>query len=245
MSLQTRKEKLDSINRRLKKKKYMAILLALFTLGVNAFAWFVFSTHSDFTYEGKVSSWDVELKEGGHAVNDFTISTDMEPGMTDFVKTYEISNHGEVDAKITYNIQSLHIMGRNVNLYAVSDPVDYLENFYPFSIQVTTDRTVVAPNGTATFTVTVSWDFEDSTAYYALNNVYDYDSGFTYYKYENNAYTEFAVVDTNYNSLRDTLYLNKDDADTYFGMKCGVYQASTNLHCLDAVIRLSVEQNNA
>ena len=46
MDLQARKEKLDLLSSKLKKKKFWAILLALFTLSVNAFAWFVFSKYS-------------------------------------------------------------------------------------------------------------------------------------------------------------------------------------------------------
>jgi len=245
MDLQTRKEKLDLLNKHLKKKKFMAILLALFTLGVNAFAWFVFSTHSEFEYDGKVAAWDVELREEGSIVNDFIIAVNMKPGMADFSKNYEINNLGEVDAKLSYEIESMKLMGRDVDLSGVADPVAYLQNFYPFSIEVTSDRQIITPQSTAHFSVVISWDFEDSSAYYQLNDIYDFDSSFIYYKKNGNSYESFPVTSSTYSANRSTLYLEKDDADTYFGMQCGAYQDVTNLSCLELKIVLSVEQNNA
>ena len=242
LELQARKEKLGSLQKKFKRKKYMALLLALFTLGVNAFAWFVFSFHADYTYEGKVSSWDVEVKEDDHLVNNFIISVNMQPGMTDFEKEYEINNQGEVDASVDYEITSLSILGRSINLQNVGNPVTYLETFYPFSISVQKDKATVAPNDTGHFTITVSWDFEDATAYYRLNEIYDYNSTFKYYKLSGSDYNEYTVTSSNYLSNRNTLYLFKDDADTYFGMACGNYQRDTGLNCLEATIALSVEQ---
>ena len=244
MDLQTRKEKLDLLNSRLKKKKFMAILLALFTLGVNAFAWFVFSTHSEFEYDGQVASWDIELKEGGQLVNDFIITANMKPGMTTVTKNYEINNLGDVDAKLTYSIESLKIMGRDVDLTGISDPVNYLGTFYPFSVSVSSNKSIINPNSTANFSVIISWDFENAASYYALDSIYDFDSSFTYYKKEGSTYTPFEVAASTYGANRSSLYLEKDDADTYFGMKCGTYQDSSGLNCLEVKILLTVEQNN-
>jgi len=242
LDLQTRKEKLDSLQKKLKRKKYVALLLALFTLSVNAFAWFVFSFHADYTYEGKVSSWDVEVKEDDHLVNNFIISVDMKPGMADFEKEYEINNQGEVPASVDFEVTSLSILGRTINLQNVGDPVSYLSSFYPFSISIGADRAVVPAGETGHFSLTVTWDFEDTSAYYSLNEIYDYNSTFKYYKFANDTYSEYNVTSSNYLSNRNSLYLYKDDADTYFGMACGDYQRDTGLNCLEATIALSVEQ---
>ena len=244
MDLQTRKEKLDTLNRRLRRKKFMAILLALFTLGVNAFAWFVFSTHSEYEYDGQVASWDIEVKEGEQLINDVTVAVDMKPGMSDFVKTYVINNYGDVDAKVSYSVQSFTILGRNVDMTGVSDENDYLSTFYPFSIQITTSKNVIEKNGTANFNVVVTWDFEDSIAYYGLNNIYDFDSTFQYYTKSGTAYTPFDATSANYATNRSSLYLQKDDADTYFGMNCGTYQDTSGLSCLELHLLLKIEQNN-
>ncbi len=245
MSLESRKEKLDYLSKKLRKKKFMAILLALFTFGVNVFAWFIFSTHSEYTYDGKVASWDIELRENGSIVNNFIIAADMKPGMTDFEKHYVVNNLGDVDARLTYTIESVKIMGRTVDLTGVTDSVDYMKTFYPFSLDVSSDKTVIAAGTSANFDVVVSWDFEDATAYYKLNEIYDFDDSFKYYTKSGTTYTEFAATSSNYTSNRNNLFLEKDDADTYFGMKCGTYQNDTSLPCLEVKFELTVEQNHA
>ena len=244
MNLQTRKEKLDALNRRLRHKKVMAILLALFTLGVNVFAWFVFSTHTEFEYDGTVTSWDVQLREGEEVVNDFIVAFDMKPGMATFQKEYEIDNSGGVVAKMSYTIDSIKLMGRTVDLTDVSDPVEHLRTFYPFVVDITSDKTVIPIGDTATIDVVVDWDFEDSSAYFALNNIYDFDQNFVYYKKNGSNYETFEAASSNYDANRSTMYLGKDDADTYFGMQCGVYQDSTDLPCLEIKLLLTVEQNS-
>ena len=50
MKKQNRKEKDLSLRQRILKKKYISIFLALFTLGVNIFAWFAFSSNASRWY---------------------------------------------------------------------------------------------------------------------------------------------------------------------------------------------------
>ncbi len=246
MDLQTRKEKLDLLSKKLKKKKFWAILLALFTLSVNAFAWFVFSKYSEYQFTGSVSAWDVEMRdENQQLVNNIIVSVNMKPGMDTFTKTYEINNLGGVDAKFSYELQSLKILGRDINVYGIQDADDYLENFYPFSIDLSSDKSLIVAGDKATFSTVVNWDFEEANKFFALNNIYDYNSTFKYYKLSGTTYNEFEVSDTNYNANRDSLYLEKDDADTYFGMMCGDYQKSSGLDCIEMEILLKVEQNNS
>ncbi len=40
------REQLEVLQKKFRKKKYLSILLALFTLGVNIFAWFAFSANA-------------------------------------------------------------------------------------------------------------------------------------------------------------------------------------------------------
>ena len=246
MDLQARKEKLDLLSSKLKKKKFWAILLALFTLSVNAFAWFVFSKYSEYQFTGSVAAWDVEMRdENQQLVNNIIVSVNMKPGMSTFTKTYEIKNLGGVDAKFTYELQSLKILGRNINVYGIQNPDTYLTTFYPFSIDLSSDKSIITAGDKATFSTVVDWDFEEANKFFALNNVYDYNPTFKYYKLVNDEYTEFAVSDTNYNANRDSMFIEKDDADTYFGMMCGDYQKSSGLDCIEMEILLKVEQNNS
>ncbi len=245
MDLQTRKEKLDLLSKRFKKKKFWAILLALFTLSVNAFAWFVFSKYSEYQFTGSVAAWDVEMRdENQQLVNNIIVTVNMKPGMQTFTKTYDINNLGGVDAKFTYELQSLKILGRDINVYGIQNQNTYLTTFYPFSINLASNKSVIQGGDSATFTTTVNWSFEEANKYFALNNIYDYNPTFKYYKLVNDEYTEFAVSDTNYIANRDSLFLEKDDADTYFGMMCGEYQDTNNLDCIEMKVLLKVEQNN-
>lgn len=244
MDLQARKEKLDALQNRLKRKKFVAILLALFTLSVNAFAWFVFSTHSEYTYEGRVAAWDVQVKEGEQLVNDVTVAVDMKPGMSDFSKNYVVNNLGDVEAKLTYSVKSFTILGRTVDVSNIVNVDQYLQEFYPFAITVSADRNILPSNTSANFGVTVHWGFEDNTAFYGLNNIYDFDEGFTYYTKSGSTYSPFNATASNYAENRSSLYLEKDDADTYFGMACGDYQKTQSLPCLEINLLLTVEQNS-
>lgn len=243
--LQARKEKLDRISRKLKRKKYTAILLALFTLGVNAFAWFVFSTQAGAEIHGDIASWDIELTNSNNQqVNNIVVDVDMRPGMSDFSQTYLVRNRGEVDASFTYEVESFSLLGRTVSLSSISNLDDYLANYYPFSITVSSNKSTIPSLDSANFTVTVEWDFEDSAKYYALNNVYDYDESFIYYTLNNNEYTVFNATSLNYLDYRSQLYLSRDDADTYFGMNCKSYQDNTSEACLRLSIILKVVQVN-
>ena len=243
-NLQARKEKLDALNSRLRKKKFMAILLAVFSLGVNAFAWFVFTTRATVKVDGKVASWDVSLRdENDQMVNSVEINVDMEPGMLEVSKRYEVDNHGEVAVDMTYTVDSLTIMGRDVDLTGITDVETYLKTYYPFTIDLSMDKTVIPIDDTGKFFVKVNWDFETANKYFALNSIYDYTDGFLYYTKTGSAYNLFEATAENYAANRDTLFLEKDDADTYFGMKCGEYQNSTNESCLKLNITVLIEQH--
>lgn len=245
MDLQTRKEKLDALNKRLKHKKIMAILLAVFSLGINAFAWFVFTTRAEVKVNGKVASWDVQLRdEDDQLVNSVVINVDMEPGMLEVSKRYEVDNRGEVSVDLTYEVESMTLMGRDVDLTGIADVNNYLKTYYPFSIDLSTDKTIIPSDDTGKFFVKVNWEFERANTYFSLNNIYDYTDGFTYYKKSGSTYTAFETTSENYAANRDTLYLEKDDADTYFGMQCGSYQNATNESCLVLTVKVLVEQHS-
>ena len=243
--LRTRKEKLERLNRKLKRKKFTAILFALFTLGLNAFAWFVFSTQVGFEVHGNIVSWDIQLRdEENELVNDVVLNVEMVPGMTDFSKTYRVNNLGDVDAIFTYDISFIRILGRDIDISSINDPYDYLENYYPFSITVSSEDDEISSMDSSDFTVLVHWDYEDSTEYHALNEAYDYDAGFQYYTHDNSGYHPATITSSTYLANRSSLFLERDDADTYFGMMCKDYENTNNEACLQIGITLKVVQEN-
>lgn len=245
MDLQTKNKKIHFLNNRLKKKKYIFLLLALFTFGVNIFAWFVFTAYTGIQVDANVVSWNVRFLDGSTEVHDALVSVaGLKPGMSEFSKSFTIQNMGEVNAEFHYEINSLTILGRTVDLSNVSDQVDYFQNYYPFSIEFESSKDVISPLDLAHFTIKINWLYEDLDLYYRLNNVYDYDSAFLYYKYVDDQYNQFTTSSSNYLSERDNLYLEKDDADTYFGMKCKEYEDNTGNACLKLDLTLIVNQKN-
>ena len=248
MNLERRKQLLDSIQKKYKKKKYFVFLMALFTLSVNAFAWFAFTTQAGVEIKGEVAAWDIEfLDENQTEVHDaIVVVSNMKPGMADFEKTYIINNQSDVPAELTYEILSLSILGRTVDLTTISDKVTYLHTNYPFSVQFEQEKVTIPSKSSSNFKVQVTWPFESAIPiYFKLNNIYDYDEYFTYYTKIENTYQETQISDLTYPSNRDSLYLDKDDADTYFGMECKTYETTTGYPCLDINLRLHVDQINS
>lgn len=246
MELQARKELLDRLSKRLRRRKFSAILFAFFLLGVNAFAWFVFNTQVGVEVQGNVASWDIRLRDEDNELVDEAVVevVDMKPGMETFSKSYLLNNQGEVDASFSYSVEHISILGRNINLTNVNDKLGYCENYYPFSITFSKDMDVIPSLESARFSVIVNWNYEDNTKYYRLNEVYDYNDEFSYYKFISNQYTNFAATASNYLDNRNDLYLEKDDADTYFGMKCHEYEESSGHSCLEIGLLLKVSQVN-
>lgn len=224
-----------------------SILFALFLIGVNAFAWFTYVSKAGLQLEANISSWDVEFNSNGEPTTkvDFYV-TDMKPGMLDYSQKVVIHNMGEVSADVSYEIASLTIMGREVDVSNQEEIIKRLNSFYPFSVNLDVDSVVLQPKDYTNFTASVTWDYDNSAAYFQLDSLYDYDSSFNYYNLVNGAYVlNNSVTADNYNNLRNNLYLEKDDADSYFGYACGKYEANTGKSCLAMNLILKVSQKEA
>ena len=96
---------------------------------------------------------------------------------------------------------------------------------------------------TINFEVKVDWNYDsEDVIYYKLDDNYEYDSTLKYYVLDNNMYTEAIVDSSNFLALRDSLYLDKDSADSYFGEKCGEYESRTKNACLKLKLDMIVQQ---
>ena len=240
------KEKLNSLNTRVRRRLYLSILLALFTLGVNIFAWFAFSAEAGLEVDATVASWDVEFKE-----NDQILSRDilveiskMKPGMADFNKTIEVESKSDVLSSFSYEIDSFSLLGQPIDLTNKGDIYDYLEDFYPFSIQMSASKDTLTLNDSVEFSLDITWPFESANPiYFGQDEVYSYNNTFNYYTKSGSNYNLANIANaTAYNSQKSSLYLEKDDADSYFGMMCDDYEDSTGEPCLVLEMRLIVEQ---
>lgn len=209
MKKQITREQLESLRKSLNKRKYFSILLALFTLGVNIFAWFAFSANAGLELDATVAAWDVEFKDNtGVIARDILVEvTKMKLGMPDFNKTIEIESKSDVSANFSYQVLSLSILGHTINLANIQDVEDYLENYYPFSVTFDASSYVLSPTDSVTFEVNIVWPYDSQTPkYYQQNEVYDYNESFYYYLKSGTTYTETSIAsqadfNTNLNSL--------------------------------------------
>ena len=247
MKKQIDRDKIMLLNKKLNKQKYISLLLALFTFGVNIFAWFAFSANAGLGLDATVAAWDVEFKDNGEISRDLFIEvTKMKPGMSNFIRTIEVNNKSDVVAKFSYEFVSISLLGNDINISNIDDIDDYLANYYPFSIQFTPSSDEIAANGSINYSASVIWPYEDeeeTTTYYAQNDIYEYNDSFLYYTKSGDIYDLFSVPSLSvYNNNKSSLYLEKDDADTYFGMACHHYETDTGKPCLTMNLRLIVEQ---
>lgn len=224
-----------------------SFLFALFLIGVNIFAWFTYVSKAGLQLEGNISSWDVEFNANGKPTTkvDFYVS-DMKPGMLDYSQKVIIHNLGEVSADVSYDIASLSIMGRDVDASNKDEIIRRLISFYPFSVNLNIDSVIIQPQGYTNFSASLSWDYENQEKFYQLDSLYDYNGEFNYYNLVDGKYVvNDSVTADNFNELRSNLYLEKDDADSYFGYACGQYEKNTGKSCLAMKLVLKVIQKEA
>lgn len=224
-----------------------SFLFALFLIGVNIFAWFTYVSKAGLQLEGNISSWDVEFNANGKPTTkvDFYVS-DMKPGMLDYSQKVIIHNLGEVSADVSYDIASLSIMGRDVDASNKDEIIRRLNFFYPFSVNLNIDSVIIQPQGYTNFSASLSWDYENQEKFYQLDSLYDYNGEFNYYNLVDGKYVvNDSVTADNFNELRNNLYLEKDDADSYFGYACGQYEKNTGKSCLAMKLVLKVIQKEA
>lgn len=241
----------NALQKQRKRLKRRSIFLALFVLGVNAYAWFVFISSASVNVKSNVISWDVNFLDENSEVKDLQILTsDLYPGMDTYTKTIKIKNNSDLRAKFEANIDSISVLGEEVsnssNTY--EEKVDYLKNTYPFIVNITYPKDILDKNDSMDLVITIDWPYEktDDLAreYYKLTNQYKYDDSVIYYKLVNNSYVDAGITSANFNSNKLNLYLEKDDADSYLGYSCKNYKDSTSQSCFKFHLVLTVTQIN-
>lgn len=150
-----------------KKIKLRMILFLAITLAANSFAWFIYANKVEGGINARVKAWNVlfEVNEGEQIqyIN-FDVAS-IYPGMDTFSQTLKVTNKGESNAKLSYEVMSANILGD----YIESDPdgtitpellLHSLRTDYPFRINPVFDKDSIGPNEVGTFTLTVSWPYE-------------------------------------------------------------------------------------
>ena len=150
----------------IKKIKLRHLIILLFLLMFNTYAWFIYTTKVNTTIDAHVSSWNVEFisKEGGVESNLLVSVDKIYPGMTPFEYDVNVKNEGEMRAKLDYEIRTIRIMDDN---YIVSDTLssqeieNQIKQKYPFKINIISNDSKMDPKGgTGNFKIIVSWDYE-------------------------------------------------------------------------------------
>ena len=230
-----------------RKTSIRSLLLIAFLLIVNTFAWFTYITKANLSINGSVVSWEVSFLDQNSIVKDVDIAiTDMKPGMMHFSKTIDIVNNSDVAAKFTYKITSVEFLGTEIFQGEETEAIrQKLEQEFPFTLKMIVGKQDLDLTDTSSFEVTMDWTYEEDK-YYRVNSLYTYDPAVNYYVLANNTYQiDNTVTEDNFQSKMQTgLYLEKDDADGFFGYACGKYEADTNKPCMDVHVELEVSQKN-
>lgn len=238
-----------TLQKQRKRIKRRSIFFAIFVFGVNAYAWFVFVSKADVNVQANVISWDVNFLDENSPVKDLEIITDdLYPGMNRFSKTININNGSDIGAKVEFRIDKVNVLGEQVSIKfdSFDEAVTYFRDTYPFYVTFNYDKTILDAGDHSSFTVNIDWPYEKSDIgareYYQLTNQYKYDPSVTYYSLVNNNYVKANVTETSFINNRENLYLEKDDADSFWGYSCKNYKELNNDVCFKFHIIITVTQ---
>lgn len=176
-----------------KRFKLTYILFIALLLTSNSFAWFIYMNKISSDIDVKVKAWNVSFRLDNQTMNDYVNFSVKEiyPGMEDFEQILNVTNGGDVSAKLNYEIISINILGIE---YTVEDNNmtseelnNLLENEYPFKIIITTDAEIIAGSGgSANFIVKVRWPYESYDTNGNINDEIDTYWGNQAYQYNQN-----------------------------------------------------------
>ena len=144
---------------------FLAILIA-----GNTFAWFIYMDKISSDIDVKVKSWNVSFRFNNQEMEDYInfVVDDIYPGMSPYSQSLSVTNDGETDANLSYNIVSITVMGdtHTTEDGSLTEPelITYMNENYPFHISITTSQSLISSNGgMATFYINVTWPYESTT----------------------------------------------------------------------------------
>ena len=238
-----------ALQKQRKRIKRRSIFLALFVLGVNAYAWFVFLSSASVNVKANVVSWDVNFLDENSPVKDMEIITeDLYPGMPKYQKTIKVYNRSDVRASFSFKVDSITVLGEETmnGTDTTEDAINYLKDTYPFIVTFDYDKTTLEKDDHLNFTINIEWPFEKGEVlakdYYKLTKQYKYDPSVSYYSLLNGNYVEETISENDFNTDKTNLYLEKDDADSFWGSTCKAYKAENEEVCFKFHILLTVTQ---
>ena len=231
-------------------KKRMGVrtfLLVLFLFGVNVFAWFVYISEAQVQTDANVAAWDLNFYDGTSLVKYIHLTPEIYPGMQDVEKTVTITNASDVGATVTYTPKDIYFAGQK--LFAdesnTAQIIASLQNDYPFKVQFSSSKIDLDHIDNADFTVRIVWPFEEANKYYKVIRILPFTEDYDYYTLSGGTYTKATVTASNYASLVNSLYMEKDDIDSYIGEYCGTYEKNNSDTCFNFTVSLKAIQKNS
>ena len=152
-------------------KKRFSVFHLLF-LGVliaaNTFAWFIYMDRVSSDIDVRVKAWNVSFRLNNQAMEDYINFTvdNVYPGMEAYQQSLSVTNDGEVDANLSYNLVSIYVMGdtdstEGANAMTESQLINHMNTEYPFHIAITTSSSLISHDGgSALFYISVTWPYE-------------------------------------------------------------------------------------
>lgn len=156
------------------------ILFIAIILAANTFAWFIYMDKISSDINVKIKSWNVSFKLDNQNMTDYINFTvdEIYPGMTPYNQTLSVTNDGEVDARLYYEIISVKVLNEYYTTEDGTTTEDQLKTImrerYPFKIQITTNHELIGKSGgTAMFYINVTWPYESVNSFGESNDELD------------------------------------------------------------------------
>ena len=153
-----------------KRFKLWHLLIFAIIISVNTFAWFVYMNKVSSDLTVKVKSWNISFQFDNQTMTDYVNFnvTNIYPGMTTETQSLRVSNDGEVDATLNYEVVYANILGTVYDTengtITSSALTSKLANDYPFKINLSSTSNILSRNGSNEyFNVSISWNYETTT----------------------------------------------------------------------------------
>lgn len=151
-----------------KHKRYLKLnLMSLFFTGISfisiTLAWFAYSGIAKVETTINVQAWQIKFTKSGTPQSNtiYVTLNDVSPGMQVKSEVIDISNLGDADATIDYEIKSARIFDDVITASSLEELEDKISHNYPFKINMSlSDRHANAHDGMAEFTVSASWPLD-------------------------------------------------------------------------------------
>lgn len=190
----TKNNLLKSILKALKKRlKIKHLLFLSILIAANTFAWYIYMEKISSDIDIKVKAWNVSFVLNNQNMTDYVnfVVDDIYPGMTPFQQALSITNDGEVDARLSYEIVSVTVLGTTFTTEDGTTTEEQLReimsNNYPFTISITTNHELIGKSGgTATFFINVTWPYESYNNLGQSNDALDTYWGSQAYTFKQN-----------------------------------------------------------